>query len=218
MLTLIAKTILACAMLVLIFGCQPPISPATQADIVKIHDQMVTQHQTDLASIQSVKDQAAKALESAKGANLIIKQKGIDLPAFHPMAAANQTVSELHPIVMLVTVIAFVLWAACFGLSIAFPQMLFLPRLSPVFRTIAIVSLVTLFALPYFPYGLYAIFGIVLALWVYEAIRDKGNIRQSFIDTEKDLGIKSTVTTAATPDGIKTTVQTTAITPSPAVQ
>lgn len=163
----------------LLAGCAPKLSPQTQLKIRQLQQK----------SAVAVAEAHAKADES--------QAQGHDTPVMHPIAATNNLVVEIRPILIWITVVSFVLWAVQFGLS--FTSFSFLAGLAPVFRWVSVLSLAGLITLPFLPLG-FLIMGIALvSLVIYELVKDKGKVPEALEDTETVL-IHLTHPTAATPE------------------
>ena len=145
------------------------------------------QHQGTIA-VAKATTQGALKLQTTKDANAVNKENGTNAPATHPIAATNNTVAELHGVLVILTIVSFVAYAVLFGLSFSSYKEAVTPFVPPV-RMVAVLFAVALFTLPFMPIAIFAVIGAAVGLFIYELIRAKGNVKLAIEDEESDLGL-----------------------------
>lgn len=202
------KTVLILCLALFLVGCAPALSSLEQKSLQTMRDQMATQHQQDILAIQAVKAEADKNLQIIKDANLVNDENGKNAPAFHPLDANQTTIKELHPWALGACILFSALWAAEFILN--FTAFKFLAPFGSAFRSLALLALAALYILPFSGWIFYVIAIGIIALFVEQMIRNKGNVGESINDVKTDLGIESdgSVTTAT---AVTTTPTTTKV-------
>jgi hypothetical protein len=154
--------------LVGLIGCATSLTPQTKTQIAQIQNK---------SALDQAKAKAAAELDQLNGKNK---------PLTHPIAAANETVEEIKPYLIALLLFSFTAWAVLFGLS--FTAFSFASFLGPVFRWVWILSASALAALPFLPLGALIILGALVGLFIYELVKNKGNVVEAFDDTEAQLG------------------------------
>lgn len=162
-------------------GCAHRLTKQTQITISQ-------NHQAAAVAQAKAQDDADVAIAQETARQKLNQLRGAGSPISHPIAATNNTIVRLHKWLFWITLASSFLWAIQFGLSKAGYG--FLGFLAPVLRWVAVLSFCGLMALPFLPLG-FAAAGVLLAgLFVYELVRNKGDVKEAIGDTEHALGFK----------------------------
>ena len=172
-----------------IAGCHsPPPSAEARKQVQTLIDQGAVKHQEQA----NANDQA---VTKAQGKNAVNAENGKNAPATHPLAAANETTKELHPLFLWLFTLGYIASTISIGLH-------FVPRTSAIGPLAAVISTIGLplglssaivsgFMLVSVPWIFFATIGL-LAAWVsftiYLMIKNKGNLSATIKEEERDFG------------------------------
>lgn len=169
-------------MLVMLTGCQGPLSPATRADLQTAIDHAAIDRQT-------ASDKAKTELQSLKDQMVTKATLGQLSPAFHPLQALNQIAVELHPLAkgatIVLAVMAMIAWIA--GSWLAIP---FITKLAVALTKGAVLSLGMWIAVNFIYYGGLILIITFLVVWLIDSIKNHFDEGKTFRDMAAWVGIK----------------------------
>lgn len=163
-------------------GCAPSVSPKAKQKVQQV---------TDAGAVAVAKQKSAGQLklQQTKDKNAVSAENGENAPVTHPIAAANYTIKKIRPWVIAIAVITGIGWIVQFALVMAGIKV---PGFIGTFlRWTAILSLVAAFTLPVTLIFFFLMLCAVIALLVYELVKDRGDVPGALEDSEDVLGFRS---------------------------
>lgn len=145
-----------------------------------------------------------------------INTEGATNPIWHPFAAENNLINELHPILLWATILGGAAWVVCLGVGMAYPALAMLSKISIVFKSIFIGAGIALILSPWLLWAVLAAVVAIGAVLVEEWIRTK-SLKLAIAGTESTFGLPAATSTDVVQNADGSTTASASVTTAPPV-